>query len=94
MQAITATKATKNIKVLVSGNAHFMLHALKLTTGYVVKSTLHTTTENENDEFTEFAEYVLEGTRENVNEVLEQLECIAQTIEDEEAYGGELGEIN
>tara|TARA_Y100000114_G_C11750244_1_gene323874 strand:- start:265 stop:663 length:399 start_codon:yes stop_codon:yes gene_type:complete len=94
MQAITATEATKNIKVLVSGDAHFMKHALALTTGYVVKSTLHTTAENENDEFTEFAEYVLEGTRDDIDSVDIMLQQIAAFTEAEEAYGGELGEIN
>ena len=83
----------QTIKVLVSGNAHFMQHALALTTGYSVKSSLHETSTHEDDEWTEFAEYVLEGTRENITEVEDMLEAIAQDIEAEELYGGELGEI-
>ena len=82
----------QTIKVLVSGNAHFMQHALALTTGYSVKSSLHETSTHEDDEWTEFAEYVLEGTRENIDEVDMQLQQIAAIV-DEEAYGGELGEI-
>ena len=82
----------QTIKVLVSGNAHFMQHALALTTGYTVKSYLHETTTHEDDEWTEFAEYVLEGTRDNIDEVDIQLQQIAAIV-DEEAYGGELGEI-
>ena len=82
----------QTIKVLVSGNANFMQHALALTTGYTVKSYLHETTASEDDEWTEFAEYVLEGTRENIEEVDVQLQQIAAIV-DEEAYGGELGEI-
>ena len=82
----------QTIKVLVSGNANFMQHALALTTGYSVKSYLHETTTHEDDEWTEFAEYVLEGTRENVDEVDIQLQQLAAIV-DEEAYGGELGEI-
>ena len=82
----------QTIKVLVSGNAHFMQHALALTTGYSVKSSLHETSTHEDDEWTEFAEYVLEGTRENIDEVDTQLQQIAAIV-DEEAYGGELGEI-
>jgi hypothetical protein len=82
----------QTIKVLVSGNANFMQHALALTTGYTVKSYLHETTTHEDDEWTEFAEYVLEGTRENVDEVDIQLQQLAAIV-DEEAYGGELGEI-
>ena len=82
----------QTIKVLVSGNAHFMQHALAMTTGYTVKSYLHETTTHEDDEWTEFAEYVLEGTRENVDEVDIQLQQLAAIV-DEEAYGGELGEI-
>ena len=83
----------QTIKVIVSGEANFMQHALALTTGYSVKSYLHETTANESDEWTEFAEYVLEGTRENITEVEDMLEAIAQDIEAEEAYGGELGEL-
>ena len=79
-------------KVLVSGNADFMQHALALTTGYTVKSYLHETTTHEDDEWTEFAEYVLEGTRDNIDEVDIQLQQIAAIV-DEELYGGELGEI-
>jgi len=82
----------QTIKVLVSGNANFMQHALALTTGYTVKSYLHETTTHEDDEWTEFAEYVLEGTRDNIDEVDVQLQQIAAIV-DEEAYGGELGEI-
>jgi len=82
----------QTIKVLVSGNAHFMQHALAMTTGYTVKSYLHETTTHEDDEWTEFAEYVLEGTRENIDEVDVQLQQLAAIV-DEEAYGGELGEI-
>jgi len=82
----------QTIKVLVSGNANFMQHALALTTGYSVKSSLHETTTHEDDEWTEFAEYVLEGTRDNIDEVDMQLQQIAAIV-DEEAYGGELGEI-
>ena len=82
----------QTIKVLVSGEANFMQHALALTTGYSVKSYLHETTAHEDDEWTEFAEYVLEGTRENVDEVDIQLQQIAAIV-DEELYGGELGEI-
>ena len=82
----------QTIKVLVSGNANFMQHALALTTGYSVKSSLHETTTHEDDEWTEFAEYVLEGTREDIDEVDMQLQQIAAIV-DEEAYGGELGEI-
>jgi hypothetical protein len=82
----------QTIKVLVSGNANFMQHALALTTGYTVKSYLHETTAHEDDEWTEFAEYVLEGTRDNIDEVDTQLQQIAAIV-DEEAYGGELGEI-
>ena len=82
----------QTIKVLVSGNANFIQHALALTTGYTVKSYLHETTASEDDEWTEFAEYVLEGTRENIEEVDVQLQQIAAIV-DEEAYGGELGEI-
>ena len=82
----------QTIKVLVSGNANFMQHALALTTGYTVKSYLHETTTHEDDEWTEFAEYVLEGTRENVDEVDIQLQQLAAIV-DEELYGGELGEI-
>jgi len=82
----------QTIKVLVSGNAHFMQHALAMTTGYTVKSYLHETTTHEDDEWTEFAEYVLEGTRDNIDEVDVQLQQIAAIV-DEEAYGGELGEI-
>jgi len=82
----------QTIKVLVSGNANFMQHALALTTGYSVKSSLHETSTHEDDEWTEFAEYVLEGTRENIDEVDMQLQQIAAIV-DEEAYGGELGEI-
>tara|TARA_E500000178_G_C16394265_1_gene475761 strand:- start:110 stop:364 length:255 start_codon:yes stop_codon:yes gene_type:complete len=83
----------QTIKVLVSGNANFMQHALALTTGYTVKSYLHETTTSEDDEWTEFAEYVLEGTRKSITEVEDMLEAIAQDIEAEELYGGELGEI-
>jgi hypothetical protein len=79
-------------KVLVSGNADFMQHALALTTGYTVKSYLHETTTHEDDEWTEFAVYVLEGTREDIDEVDIQLQQIAAIV-DEELYGGELGEI-
>ena len=82
----------QTIKVLVSGNAHFMQHALAMTTGYTVKSYLHETTTHEDDEWTEFAEYVLEGTRDNIDEVDVQLQQLAAIV-DEEAYGGELGEI-
>ena len=82
----------QTIKVLVSGNANFMQHALAMTTGYTVKSYLHETTTHEDDEWTEFAEYVLEGTRENIDEVDVQLQQLAAIV-DEEAYGGELGEI-
>ena len=82
----------QTIKVLVSGNANFMQHALAMTTGYTVKSYLHETTTHEDDEWTEFAEYVLEGTRENIDEVDIQLQQIAAIV-DEELYGGELGEI-
>ena len=82
----------QTIKVLVSGNAHFMQHALALTTGYSVKSSLHETSTHEDDEWTEFAEYVLEGTREDIDEVDMQLQQIAAIV-DEELYGGELGEI-
>ena len=82
----------QTIKVLVSGNANFMQHALALTTGYTVKSYLHETSTHEDDEWTEFAEYVLEGTRDNIDEVDMQLQQIAAIV-DEEAYGGELGEI-
>jgi hypothetical protein len=82
----------QTIKVLVSGNANFMQHALALTTGYSVKSSLHETSTHEDDEWTEFAEYVLEGTRDNIDEVDTQLQQIAAIV-DEEAYGGELGEI-
>ena len=82
------------IKVIVSGEANFMQHALALTTGYSVKSYLHDYATNDTDEWTEFAEYVLEGTRENITEVEDMLEAIAQDIEAEEAYGGEIGEIN
>ena len=82
----------QTIKVLVSGEANFMQHALALTTGVTVKSYLHETTANEDDEWTEFAEYVLEGTRENIDEVDIQLQQIAAIV-DEELYGGELGEI-
>ena len=82
----------QTIKVLVSGNANFMQHALAMTTGYTVKSYLHETTTHEDDEWTEFAEYVLEGTRDNIDEVDMQLQQIAAIV-DEEAYGGELGEI-
>jgi len=82
----------QTIKVLVSGNANFMQHALAMTTGYTVKSYLHETTTHEDDEWTEFAEYVLEGTREDIDEVDIQLQQIAAIV-DEEAYGGELGEI-
>ena len=82
----------QTIKVLVSGNANFMQHALALTTGYSVKSSLHETSTHEDDEWTEFAEYVLEGTREDIDEVDMQLQQIAAIV-DEEAYGGELGEI-
>ena len=82
----------QTIKVLVSGNANFMQHALALTTGYTVKSYLHETTTHEDDEWTEFAEYVLEGTRDNIDEVDVQLQQLAAIV-DEEAYGGELGEI-
>ena len=82
----------QTIKVLVSGNANFMQHALAMTTGYTVKSYLHETTTHEDDEWTEFAEYVLEGTRDNIDEVDIQLQQIAAIV-DEEAYGGELGEI-
>ena len=81
------------VKVLVSGEANFMLHALALTTGYTVTSTLHNTEENENDEWTEFAEYVLEGSRDEVDAVLVMLEQIAAVTENEEAFGGELGEV-
>ena len=81
------------VKVLVSGEKNFMLHALALTTGYTVTSTLHNTEENENDEWTEFAEYVLEGSRDEVDAVLVMLEQIAAVTENEEAFGGELGEI-
>ena len=83
----------EKVKVLVSGEANFMLHALALTTGYTVTSTLHNTEENENDEWTEFAEYVLEGSRDEVDAVLVMLEQIAAVTENEEAFGGELGEI-
>ena len=82
----------QTIKVLVSGNANFMQHALAMTTGYTVKSYLHETTTHEDDEWTEFAEYVLEGTRDNIDEVDIQLQQIAAIV-DEELYGGELGEI-
>ena len=82
----------QTIKVLVSGNANFMRHALAMTTGYTVKSYLHETTTHEDDEWTEFAEYVLEGTRDNIDEVDVQLQQLAAIV-DEEAYGGELGEI-
>jgi len=82
----------QTIKVLVSGNANFMQHALAMTTGYTVKSYLHETSTHEDDEWTEFAEYVLEGTRDNIDEVDIQLQQIAAIV-DEEAYGGELGEI-
>ncbi len=69
-----------------------MQHALALTTGYTVKSYLHETTTSEDDEWTEFAVYVLEGTREDIDEVDIQLQQIAAIV-DEELYGGELGEI-
>ena len=82
----------QTIKVLVSGEANFMQHALALTTGYSVKSSLHETSTHEDDEWTEFAEYVLEGTREDIDEVDIQLQQIAAIV-DEELYGGELGEI-
>ena len=83
----------EKVKVLVSGEANFMLHALALTTGYTVTSTLHNTEEDENDEWTEFAEYVLEGSRDEVDAVLVMLEQIAAVTENDEAFGGELGEI-
>ena len=82
----------QTIKVLVSGTKSFMQHAIALTTGYTVKSYLHETTTHEDDEWTEFAEYVLEGTREDIDEVDMQLQQIAAIV-DEELYGGELGEI-
>jgi len=47
---------------------------------------------SEDDEWTEFAVYVLEGTREDIDEVDIQLQQIAAIV-DEELYGGELGEI-
>jgi len=82
------------VKVLVSGEANFMLHALALTTGYTVTSTLHNSEADDNDEWTEFAEYVLEGSRDEVDAVLVMLEQIAAVTENDEAFGGELGEIN
>lgn len=82
------------IKVIVSGEKNFMQHALALTTGVRVISTLHKTEEDENDEWTEFAEYVLTGTRDDIDSVDIMLQQIAAFTEAEEAYGGELGEIN
>ena len=48
---------------------------------------------DDNDEWTEFAEYVLEGSRDEVDAVLVMLEQIAAVTENDEAFGGELGEI-
>lgn len=81
------------VKVLVTGEKNFMLHALALVTGVGVISTLHNTEEDENDEWTEFAEFVLVGSRELVDEAIDRLEQIAELIEAEEAFGGELGEV-
>ena len=82
----------QTIKVLVSGTKSFMQHAIALTTGYSVKSRLHEESMSDDDEWTEFAVYVLEGTREDIDEVDMQLQQIAAIV-DEELYGGELGEI-
>ena len=83
----------EKVKVLVSGEKNFMEHALALVTGFGVISTLHNTEEDENDEWTEFAEYVLVGTRDDIDGRLVMLEQIAAVTENEEAFGGELGEI-
>jgi len=83
----------EKVKVLVSGEKNFMEHALALVTGFGVISTLHNTEEDENDEWTEFAEYVLVGTRDDIDDRLVMLEQIAAVTENEEAFGGELGEI-
>jgi len=81
------------VKVLVSGEKNFMEHALALVTGFGVISTLLNTEEDENDEWTEFAEFVLVGTRDDIDDRLVMLEQIAAVTENEEAFGGELGEI-
>jgi len=83
----------EKVKVLVSGEKNFMEHALALVTGFGVISTLLNTEEDENDEWTEFAEFVLVGTREDIDDRLVMLEQIAAVTENEEAFGGELGEI-
>ena len=83
----------EKVKVLVSGEKNFMEHALALVTGFGVISTLHNTEEDENDEWTEFAEYVLVGSRDDIDARLVMLEQIAAVTENEEAFGGELGEI-
>ena len=84
----------EKVKVLVSGEKNFMEHALALVTGFGVISTIHNTEEDENDEWTEFAEYVLVGTRDDIDDRLVMLEQIAAVTENDEAFGGELGEIN
>jgi len=83
----------EKVKVLVSGEKNFMEHALALVTGFGVISTLHNTEEDENDEWTEFAEFVLVGSRDDIDARLVMLEQIAAVTENEEAFGGELGEI-
>jgi len=83
----------EKVKVLVSGEKNFMEHALALVTGFGVISTLLNTEEDENDEWTEFAEFVLVGTRDDIDDRLVMLEQIAAVTENEEAFGGELGEI-
>ena len=83
----------EKVKVLVSGEKNFMEHALALVTGFGVISTLHNTEEDENDEWTEFAEYVLVGSRDDIDARLVMLEQIAAVTENEEAFGGELGEV-
>ena len=85
------------VKVLISGETNFMLEALAYLKESMadrnVTSTLHNTEEDENDEWTEFAEYVLEGSRDEINAVLDLLEMCANVTENEEAFGGELGEV-
>jgi len=83
----------EKVKVLISGEKNFMEHALALVTGFGVISTLHNTEEDENDEWTEFAEFVLVGSRDDIDARLVMLEQIAAVTENEEAFGGELGEI-
>lgn len=83
----------EKVKVLVSGEKNFMEHALALVTGFGVISTLHNTEEDENDEWTEFAEYVLVGSRDDIDARLVMLEQIAAVTENDEAFGGELGEV-